>query len=178
MERESEFGNLIYGALLQRIKERRTRISDVIRFLETGNSDPLHSCFVPVAEETIITFVIKFAKRCNIDVAFEGTETTNEVPTTFEERLKSNLEKYFKKTTVLTLDDKIRSEIRLIKNVGSGSNFIKKIIDALNAIPPTSVETERCFFITGQFCRKERQKLSNQAMNTLLFLNKYYLRTE
>ena len=50
--------------------------------------------------------------------------------------------------------------------------LLNKLFNALQSIPPTSVESERAFSITGQFATKLRKKLADNTLNSLfVYLN-------
>ena len=44
------------------------------------------------------------------------------------------------------------------------------LMDALESIPPTSVESERIFSITGKILTKQRAKMSDKMLDALVFL--------
>ena len=52
--------------------------------------------------------------------------------------------------------------------------LLNKLFKALQSIPPTSVESERAFSITGQFATKLRTKLADNTLNSLVFLKASY----
>ena len=52
--------------------------------------------------------------------------------------------------------------------------LLNKLFNALQSIPPTSVESERAFSITGQFATKLRTKLADNTLNSLVFLKVSY----
>ena len=52
--------------------------------------------------------------------------------------------------------------------------LLKKLFNALQSIPPTSVESERAFSITGQFATKLRTKLADNTLSSLVFLKASY----
>ena len=52
--------------------------------------------------------------------------------------------------------------------------LLNKLFNALQSIPPTSVESERAFSITGQFATKLRTKLADNTLNSLVFLKASY----
>ena len=52
--------------------------------------------------------------------------------------------------------------------------LLRKLVNALKCIPPTSVESERAFSITGQFATKLRTKLDDDTLSSLVFLNAFY----
>ena len=47
--------------------------------------------------------------------------------------------------------------------------LLNKLFIALQSIPPTSVESERAFSITGQFATKLRTKLADNTLNSLVY---------
>ena len=51
--------------------------------------------------------------------------------------------------------------------------LLRKLFNALKCIPPTSVESERAFSITGQFATKLRTKLDD-TLSSLVFLKAFY----
>ena len=52
--------------------------------------------------------------------------------------------------------------------------LLRKLFNALKCIPPTSVESERAFSITGQFATKLRTKLDDDTLSSLVFLKAFY----
>jgi hypothetical protein len=52
--------------------------------------------------------------------------------------------------------------------------LLNKLFNALQSIPPTSVESERAFSITGQFATKLRTKLADNTLNSIVFLKASY----
>ena len=52
--------------------------------------------------------------------------------------------------------------------------LLNKLFIALQSIPPTSVESERAFSITGQFATKLRTKLADNTLDSLVFLKASY----
>ena len=51
---------------------------------------------------------------------------------------------------------------------------LKKLYKAIGSIPPSSVESERIFSITGSFVTKVRSSLGDESIDALVFLKKYY----
>jgi hypothetical protein len=74
---------------------------------------------------------------------------------------------------------KISSQVKFEK-LQTQTRFIKirtsnwKLFNALKCIPPTSVESERAFSITGQFATKLRTKLDDDTLSSLVFLKAFY----
>ena len=52
--------------------------------------------------------------------------------------------------------------------------LLRKLFNALNCIPPNSVESERAFSITGQFATKLCTKLDDDTLSSLVFLKAFY----
>ena len=52
--------------------------------------------------------------------------------------------------------------------------LLSKLFNALKCIPPTSVESEIAFSITGQFATKLRTKLDDDTLNSFVFLKAFY----
>ena len=48
------------------------------------------------------------------------------------------------------------------------------LMDALESIPPTSVESERIFLITGKIWTKQCVRISDKMLDALVFLNAWY----
>ena len=56
--------------------------------------------------------------------------------------------------------------------------ILLKLFRALKTIPPTSVESERCFSTCGIYVTKMRTSLNDDSINSLIFLKKYYKEKE
>ena len=54
-------------------------------------------------------------------------------------------------------------------------NLLKKLLEALKTIPPTSVQCERAFSTTGQYCTKVRSNLNDETLSSLVFLKHYQI---
>ena len=48
--------------------------------------------------------------------------------------------------------------------------LLLKLFNALKSIPPTSVDCERAFSITGQYATKLRTSLNDETLDSLVFL--------
>ena len=59
-------------------------------------------------------------------------------------------------------------------STGERTPRLKKVMDALETIPPTSVESERAFSAAGLFITKLRTRLSVKNIDALCFLHNYY----
>ena len=59
-------------------------------------------------------------------------------------------------------------------SIGDRTPRLKKVMDALETIPPTSVESERAFSAAGLFITKLRTRLSVMNIDALCFSRNYY----
>ena len=68
----------------------------------------------------------------------------------------------------------IKNEMDLFIKTGTRSKHITLLLEALDSIPPTSVESERDFSATGLFITKIRSRLSDDTLDSLCFLKSYF----
>ena len=52
--------------------------------------------------------------------------------------------------------------------------LLMKLLNALKSIPPSSVEAERTFSVSGQFVTKLRTNMSDDTLSGLVFLKSLY----
>ena len=52
--------------------------------------------------------------------------------------------------------------------------LLKKLVNVLKCIHPTSVESERAFSITGPFATKLQTKLDDDTLSSLVVLKAFY----
>ena len=64
----------------------------------------------------------------------------------------------------------------MFEATGKRTENLDKLYNALLAIPPTSVEAERAFSTVGLFVVKLRSRLSDESIDALTFLKKYFSR--
>ena len=65
----------------------------------------------------------------------------------------------------------IKAELLNFKANGQIGGSIKKFIDVLLQIRPTSIDSERAFSVCGMICTQRRLRLRPDKINILLFLN-------
>lgn len=81
-----------------------------------------------------------------------------------------------KKVINSSLDEiNLQKEFNLYENTGNITKNLKKLLDALMNIQPTSIECERIFSASSNFCNKKRSNLSDYSLNCLSFLKTYFL---
>ena len=77
----------------------------------------------------------------------------------------------------LSLNKKVngKNELQLYESTGNINGNLKKILDALMTIQPTSIESERVFSMSANFCTKKRSSLNDNSIDCLCFLKSYFL---
>ena len=63
----------------------------------------------------------------------------------------------------------LKSEFVLFMNTGERTQNLQKLFDALLSIKPTSTDVERVFSSATFFCTKLCSRLSDDALNALIF---------
>lgn len=53
--------------------------------------------------------------------------------------------------------------------------FLSRLLNSLKTIQPTSIESERVFSMSSNFCTKKRSSLGDNSLNALCFLKTYFL---
>ena len=66
-------------------------------------------------------------------------------------------------------------EVNLFASGGEKTTALSDIDSCLKTIPPTSVEAERVFSVTGLFLTKLRSRLSDVKLDKQIFLKYYFL---
>ena len=56
--------------------------------------------------------------------------------------------------------------------------LLTKLFMALKTIPPSSIESERAFSVTGQYVTKIRSSLGDGSVDALVFLKTHYQNKE
>ena len=65
-------------------------------------------------------------------------------------------------------------DLDLFRKTGTLSKNLNLVLEALNSIPPTSVESERAFSAAGLFITKIRSRLGDDTLDSLCFLKSYF----
>ena len=68
----------------------------------------------------------------------------------------------------------IQNEMDLFRKTGTRSKYLTLLLEALDSIPPTSVESKRVLSAAGLFITKIRSRSSNDALDSLCFLKSYF----
>lgn len=64
--------------------------------------------------------------------------------------------------------------MQLLISGGEKTSALTSVFNALMGVPPTSVEAERVFSVTGLFLTELRSRMNPETLDVLVFL-KYYL---
>lgn len=72
----------------------------------------------------------------------------------------------------------IKKEMSVFESTGERPACIEKVYKAVCSLPPTSTEAERAFSAAGLFLTKIRSSLSDQSINDLCLLRKYFRNME
>ena len=73
-----------------------------------------------------------------------------------------------------TLDQIISDELDLFRKTGTMSKNLTLVSEALDTIPPTSIESERAFSAAGLFITKLRSRLADDTLDSLCFIRSYF----
>ena len=73
-----------------------------------------------------------------------------------------------------TLDQIISDELDLFRKKGTKSKNLTLVSEALDTIPPTSMESERAFSAAGLFITKIRSRLADDTLDSLCFIRSYF----
>lgn len=65
-------------------------------------------------------------------------------------------------------------ELAQFEDDGHRGKWLDLCYNTLKSIPPTSVESERAFSVSGNFCTKLRSRLSDKTIDDLCFLRGHF----
>ena len=68
----------------------------------------------------------------------------------------------------------IGAEMTAFEKSGEKTANLEKLYAALMNLPPTSVSCERVFSVSGNFGNKQRARLSDKSLDSLVFLKYYF----
>ena len=184
-------------ALKNRIKERRTIMSDVISYLQNPNTCHRGHFFETVNSEAIAQFVKNISEKFkkNILDLESDSDTDEDMPLseirkkptevlTLKQKLqeaissvitKPNWQKSANIKRRLTTLEVIKNEMVLYEQGGLRGLYLEQCYKYLLTIPPTSVEAERAFSSAVAFATKVRSRLSDASLDTLVFLRAYFI---
>ena len=86
------------------------------------------------------------------------------------------IEKKKQKTPIATtLESSVNGELSLYERHGQLGPILKNVLFITQTIRPTTTDCERVFSLAGNFCTKHRTRMSDDTLNTLVFLKSYFL---
>lgn len=68
----------------------------------------------------------------------------------------------------------LSKEMTIFESSGKRTENLELLFQALEPIPPTSVEAERAFSVAGRFLTKERSRMSDKCLDNLCFLQAFF----
>ena len=88
----------------------------------------------------------------------------------------STLFSFFKFQTSWSIKKSLKTEMALFEATGGKQmgEYLKMLFDALKNIAPTSIASEQVFSIATDFIPKKRSRLSDQAIDDLIFEKGYF----
>lgn len=188
-ENNDDFSNELLEALLVRIKERRNKdLVTLIKYLQTLDLDNTDDLALS-SKAAIVSYATNMMKRIfqeeSVDIEVQqeklrsrdtesgsGTENLNHrLADAINAALKTKM------PTTASADQKktLQKEMQIYEGTGNITTNLQKLLDALMTIQPTSIESERVFSCSSNFCTKKRSSLSDLSLNALTFLKSYFL---
>ncbi|XP_050339106.1 uncharacterized protein LOC126765534 [Bactrocera neohumeralis] len=163
----------LFESIKKRVSERRTIYTNILKLLITGNF--VSTTNEPNLEEmtnTIVEIVKKYNTNDveNRDIDLKIIE--NEKEKTLKQRLQETVKesRVLKRDVSLSVEEAVPKEINLLLGGGGLGSNLEVACNFLKTIPPTSVECERCFSVSGRICTKIRSSLNDETMDALVFL--------
>ena len=185
MKKLNNLNKELFGKLVQRIKQRRTVLSDIFSFLSNPNNiyelnyDFREPQSLTKIKKELKSMLLKLENEPKDDVEImESTEVIEVVETlNLKDKLhlaltQSSSNAFNKKT--YNLNDVLSKEIDIFINGGEKGYYLQKAFDYLLTVQPTSVESERCFSSSGFICNKFRSRLEDATLNALVFLKFHF----
>lgn len=186
-------------ALSNRISCRRTELYEVLNFLHNPataissvreRDDIFTAANQSSVLKTVKGLVTRLMPEPNVDlssedeITFEAVVDSTMPISNSEIDLKDQLWKAIHSNLDNTqnlgqgsqsLHSTIKQEISLFVNGGTRGKYLEFAYQALLTVPPSSIESERSFSTSGNFCTKLRTRLSDNSLNALCFLRAHFL---
>ncbi|XP_065659760.1 uncharacterized protein LOC136083825 [Hydra vulgaris] len=177
------------SAILRRFEERRqSNLVSLYRYLsnpECLSDIEEHKVFnMPpksVLQKTTKNLLSRLFPTNPDDLEFiqevHGSETLDENPLSLEEELEEAIQHSAKKQRHISNDEfkAISKKMLVYEATGKRTANLELLFNALETIPPTSVESERAFSAAGLFVTKIRSRMSDDLLDTLCFFKAHFL---
>ena len=201
---ETDISRRLYFSLITKLKERRTIVSDVLKYLHSGSTQsPIHSHLStrPLSINRIsklIRFTINQGSNNNRDdqvprddlLDFLEEEEENEKSPSKKRKEDEDFRDFLNKAVDSSMEPKfsnanqsessvsaeLTTELDLFatSNGSQRGKHLEFAFKSLLAISPTSVESERAFSSASYLCNKFRSKLSDENICTLVSLRSHF----
>lgn len=185
----TDLGRKMKEAVITRYKERLNLPTlALFRYLKSpeslGQDDqlmsfPSKSVLIRTAKEILIRLYP--ANKVNDKIVSPSTSTEVMIPVEQNEMsLQQELDQVIEESAAghESFEDDYKSlskEMILFEATGKRTQNLVSVMEALETIPPTSVECERAFSAAGCFVTKRRSRMNSQTIDTLCFLKSYFL---
>jgi hypothetical protein len=185
-EQDSEISFALRFALIDRIKARRTILSNLSFYLSTGDiSSEIHSKLMtmPPTKSQIFDKLLKRVTS-TVEPTIENTvelgeaKQSNEIQSaSLDQFMRNRLEKIVKKMGTRDPDIvcNLKTEMQLYEMKGTKGPLLKMCTSSIKAVRPTSVESERVFSTSSYFCNKILSNLSDNMLDIQCFLKSFFL---
>lgn len=203
-KQKTSLSESLSAELINRIRERRSEVSDVLQFLhnpnELFNGDQVYNIFNVTSKQKISKKIEELAVRFfnkesefSISPEDDGSDiddpSEEEAFSEEEMSLKDKLQKLIsKKFQAGITQEKIETEkpdlkdiLKIVKKevvtfckTKKRGKYLDLLYKYLLTLKPTSVESERTFSLAGLTCTKIRSNLSDKSLDTIVFLKSYF----
>ncbi|XP_045128679.1 uncharacterized protein LOC123516756 [Portunus trituberculatus] len=180
-EQQSSFSMKLQNSLNNRINERRSAVLvGLMKYLHCGKA--YNNCEERLAlprKSAIVESAKQLLGRL-FQVSDEETTTSDNVETSVNQqnsltdKLQAAIDQIQTQSKKRNECNYIAKEFSVFEATGDRTQNLEKLFQALNSVPPTSVESERAFSAAGLFITKLRSKLSDHSIDCLCFLKSYF----
>lgn len=173
--------------LIVEIRKRRTIMTDALKFLHTGEIDPMiHAILnssIPTEAEfyPLFEFIYKntaHENSINSNQTIENSDlSTQNNSINFADSIQKIINESMStkpKTFLNNSTNGLKLEITLFKKTGNKSKNLSYIYNSLLSIKPSSVECERTFSTSGYLNNALRNQMSPNTLDILVFLRYYF----
>ena len=173
-QQDYELSKTLAEALKRRISERRGATAIAMKFLAGDGVSACNAFEINAVKYTLISI----AHKLGLTPPSEETGLAHdkqEIRATVEDRLHMALlgKQQEGAAVPLTLESAIGRELEFFRVCGQRGKLLSRLYEALQSIPPTSVDAERAFSSGGAFLTKVRSRLCDSTLSKLVMLRHY-----
>ncbi len=187
---DTVFSKKIRDALIYRLNERRQKgLVGLLKYIKTGKNDKVNRAYdlqpLPNTSALLVTakhLVTRLTGK-NDEIAMPESELSDsecqneELSQSLVEKLDSAIKKQVtscQHSTTSTSARSLSKEFDMFNLTGEKTANLHNLLEWLESVPPTSVESERAFSAAGLFVTRLRTRLSDRSVNCLCFLRSFY----